>query len=162
MTDSTSKRQQLKFADLEEINQRIDVLLSNGYKSLGKWNLAQVSEHLRDWLIYPLDGYPKSTFPINAILWCMKVSVGKSMFRKIIASGTMPDGGPTAPQSIHEASGLDDQTSAARLKAAIERFSQYTGELHPSPLFGTLSKEEGLQLQLVHCAHHLSFLVPKH
>ncbi|MEO8271502.1 MAG: DUF1569 domain-containing protein [Aureliella sp.] len=159
MPDSIYQRQQHRFASLDEVNRHLELLLSNGYVSLGKWNLAQVCEHLRDWLLYPLDGYPKSPFPISSILWCIKVTAGKSMLRKLIASGKMSDGSPTAPQSVHDAIGLDDKSSTLRLKDAIKRFEQYSGELRPSPVFGTLSKEVGLQLQLVHCAHHLSFLV---
>ncbi len=92
----------------------------------------------------------------------MKLTVGKSILRKLIASGQMPTGGPTTPQSVHVARGLDDNTSVQRLKAAIQRFEQHRGELCPSPVFGLLSRETGLQLQLVHCAHHLSFLVHRH
>jgi hypothetical protein len=49
----------------------------------------------------------------------------------------------------------------ARLKAAAERFKTYTGDIVPSPLFGKMTKDEAEKLQLVHSAHHLSFLVPK-
>lgn len=48
-----------------------------------------------------------------------------------------------------------------RLLAWIDRLTAYSGPLHPSPLFGTLSHDEAVALQLAHCAHHLSFLEPK-
>jgi hypothetical protein len=43
----------------------------------------------------------------------------------------------------------------------VERLKAHTGAIIPSPFFGPMSKDECVGLQLVHCAHHLSFLVPK-
>ena len=48
----------------------------------------------------------------------------------------------------------------AKLKEVAERFKAHAGPIHPSPLFGAMTKDEALQLQLTHCAHHLSFLIP--
>ena len=49
--------------------------------------------------------------------------------------------------------------AVAKLKETVERFAAHTGPVHPSPLFGAVTKDEALKLQLVHCAH-LSFLIP--
>jgi hypothetical protein len=49
----------------------------------------------------------------------------------------------------------------AKLKTAVERFIAHTGPVKPSPLFGAMTRETAEQIQRVHCAHHLSFLVPK-
>jgi hypothetical protein len=47
------------------------------------------------------------------------------------------------------------------LKAAAGRFEAHDGPVRPSPLFGATTKDEALRPQLEHCAHHLSFLIPR-
>jgi hypothetical protein len=49
----------------------------------------------------------------------------------------------------------------ARLKETIERLRTHQGELHASPFFGYLTPDQWRRLHLIHCAHHLGFLVPK-
>ncbi len=160
MSTSASPRTELKFATLAEVIERLEALQRNGYTSLGKWNLAQVCEHLSDWACYMLDGYPKVPFPISLMLWGMKITTGRSMLRKIINTGKMAAGGPTIGQTVHPAAGLDDARSLQRFKETAERFEAHLGAFHPSPLFGELSAKDGLALHLVHCAHHVSFLAP--
>ncbi|MFN7890787.1 MAG: DUF1569 domain-containing protein, partial [Pirellula sp.] len=36
----------------------------------------------------------------------------------------------------------------------------HRGDIHPSPLFGALTKDELIALQIAHCVHHLRFLAP--
>ena len=43
----------------------------------------------------------------------------------------------------------------------IRRWQGHTGPLHPSPLFGGNNKDNWLKGHLIHCAHHLSFLIPR-
>ena len=160
-TPSPTVRVETRFSSLDEVVQRLELLHRNGYTSIGKWNLAQVCEHLRDWMLFMLDGYPKPPVWMSPMIWAMRVSVGKSMLRKIIRTGKMSAGGPTMSQTVHPPQGLDDAQSVMRLKEAIARFKVHSGAFHPSPLFGPLSTETGLALQLVHCAHHLGFLSPK-
>ncbi len=152
--------QQLEFSSLEEVIQRLERLHRDGYRSLGKWNLAQVCEHLSDWMVFMIDGYPKAPLPVNLMMWGMRVSVGKSLLRKILTTGKMAAGGPTMQQTVHAADGLKDEASLQRLKETAQRLASYRGTYAASPLFGPLSAEDGLKLQLVHCAHHLRFLEP--
>ena len=161
MTNATPSRFPSNFTNLDEVIQRLELLQREGYTSVGNWNLAQVSEHLRDWFSFMIEGYPSAPFPVNWMLWGMKNTVGKSMLRKILRSGSMASGGPTMKQTVHAAGGIDDATSVLRLKEMIERFRSHRDPYFPSPMFGDLSAAEGLSLQLIHCAHHLSFLVPK-
>ena len=43
----------------------------------------------------------------------------------------------------------------------VDRFKVHDGPIVASPVFGELTPEEALKLQLQHCAHHLSFLTPR-
>lgn len=158
MSNSSTTRLHLEFPNLDAAMQRAEQLHREGYHSLGNWSLAQVCEHLSDWLEYMIDGYPAAPLPIKAMLWGMRVTVGKSILRKILATGQMQAGGPTMKQTVHPQDDLDDATSLKRFHDTVERFKAHDGDYHASPIFGPLSAEEGLKLQLVHCAHHLSFL----
>jgi hypothetical protein len=81
------------------------------------------------------------------------------MREKVAADGFKP-GGRTMPETVPAAGG-DPAAAVAKLRESVARFKAYAGEIHPSPLFGAMTKEEATRLQLVHCAHHLSFLVPR-
>ena len=96
---------------------------------------------------------------IAPILWLIKVTVGKRKIAGYLQDRSFPAGKPTMPQTIHPP--RDDKAAAERFRTAAERFVKYDGPIHPSPLFGAMTKDVAEQLQRVHCAHHLSFLVPK-
>jgi len=161
MTQPASTSAPRLFANLDEVVHYLEQLQTNGYQSLGKWNLAQVAEHLSDWLEYMLDGYPKSSPLVQPLIWIVRVTMGKRLLRKILATGKMASGGPTLPQTVHDAAGLNDAQSLDRFRKTVERFQQWSGEYQASPLFGTLTAEEGQRLQLIHCAHHANFLSPR-
>ena len=50
---------------------------------------------------------------------------------------------------------------ADRLIQLIQRFQQHQGSLHPSPLFGPLTRQQWDDLHVIHCSHHLGFLIAK-
>lgn len=152
---------QSEFSSLDEVVDQVEKLHRDGYRSWGKWNLAQTCEHLSDWMGYMIDGYPTAPLPVRVMLGALRVTIGRSMLRKILATGKMSAGGPTMPQTVHAADGLDDEASLQRFKEMVKRFQSHTGDYCTSPLFGKLSAEQGLALQLVHCTHHLNFLLLK-
>jgi len=153
------ERRKLTFATLDEVVVDAENLQAKGYEKAGNWDLSQVCLHLADWMSFPMDGFPKPPVPIRLMLWALRNAMGKRILRKIMAEG-MPVGSQTMPQTVHQ-QGSDPVGAMAKLKETAERFKAFTGTLHPSPLFGALNKDEATKLQLVHCAHHLSFLVPK-
>ncbi|MFO0850600.1 MAG: DUF1569 domain-containing protein [Gemmataceae bacterium] len=155
----TATRRHLTFATLDDAVRDAERLQAVGYEKAGAWNLAQVCGHLTDWLTYPVSGFPKAPLPIRLVLWAVSKTMGRGMLEKYLRDG-MPAGKPTMPQSVHPAGG--DVTGAiSRLREAAERFEAHDGDYLPSPLFGPLTRDEARRVQLAHCAHHLSFLVPK-
>jgi hypothetical protein len=153
------ERRKLKFATIDEVVADADNLLRKGYEKVGNWDLGQVCLHLADWMRFPIGGFPKPPVPIRLMLWTLRNTIGKKMFQQYLAKG-MPAGKPTMPQTVHQP-GTDAVKAIKKLKETGERFKNFTGVVHPSPLFGAMSKDEATRLQLVHCAHHLSFLIPK-
>lgn len=154
------QRRTLKFATLADAVRDAENLLANGYDRVGKWSLGQVCGHLANWLTYPIDGFPKVPLLLRPVLWMLKVTTGKRKLKTYLETRSFPAGAPTVPQSVPPAT-AEDADGVAKLKAAVERFIAHTGPVLPSPLFGAMTKETAEKLQRVHCAHHLSFLVPK-
>jgi len=152
-------RRTLSFDTLDAAVRDAETLLAKGYDKAGSWDLGQVAGHLANWMTYPVDGFPKAPLPVAMMLGLIRRTLGRKMFESYLAKG-MPAGKPTMTQSVPEPGG-DPAAAVARLKAAAGRFRTHTGDIVPSPLFGKLTKDEALKLQLAHCAHHLSFLVPK-
>jgi len=106
-----------------------------------------------------MDGFPKLPLFLRPVFWLFRNTVGKAKRLKYTAEG-MPSGKPTIPQTVARPGG-DATAAVAKLKEVAERFAAHAGPIHPSPLFGAMTKDDALQLQLRHCEHHLSFLVPK-
>lgn len=155
----TIARRELKFAELDDIVRDADRLLAAGYERVGAWDLGQVCGHVTEWMTYPIDGFPKAPLPIRLMLRIARATLGRKMFEKVVRDG-MSAGRPTMPQSV-PSSGGDAAAAVAALRAAVGRWKAHTGGVHPSPLFGRMTKDEATKLQLVHAAHHLSFLVPR-
>jgi hypothetical protein len=81
--------------------------------------------------------------------------------KQYLADKTFPAGKPTMPATVFKPDFSTDQAAVEKLSTTLRRVGAYREPLHPSPLFGKLNRDSHLGLQLVHAAHHLSFLVPK-
>ena len=154
------QRRSLAFHSFDEVLADLDQLESRGYDQLGKWNLGQVCRHLNDWMRFPMDGFPKQILPIRVMLYLMKIMFGKSQFQKILHSGSMKAGMPTMPETVHPTTPSDGE-AVANFRQTVCRMRDYRGAIHPSPLFGDMDLASAQRLQLIHCSHHLSFLIPK-
>ncbi|MEZ6090603.1 MAG: DUF1569 domain-containing protein [Pirellulaceae bacterium] len=155
-----AQRRELKFSDFDEIVTDIHRLQENGYTSVGKWNLGQACSHLNDWMRYPMDGFPKPQFPFSFLLWGFRNTIGPSQLRKYIAAGAMPAGAPTDPRTVPPPDTSNDAEQVEKLCQTIERFKAFEGPLHTSLAFGPMDLQTGRQLQMMHAALHLSFLIP--
>ncbi len=153
------ERRTLNFATLDDAVADAKSLLAHGYNAAGNWDLAQCCGHLAEWMRFPVEGYPKMPLVMQPMIWLIRTTSGKRMREKVLANG-FTSGGRTVEATVPQAGG-DAAGAVARFEQAVNRFLAYTGPLHASPLFGTMTKQEAAQLQLLHCAHHLSFLVPK-
>lgn len=155
----TASRRDLRFGSLADAVSDAERLLASGYTPRGKWTLSQACDHLADWLGYSTDGFPPTPLLLRPVMWLMRTTIGKREKAKLLAGKPFPTGGPTLPQSVHPPG--DDAAAVERYRNAVERFERYTGPVHPSPLFGPLTKDEVRVLHTMHAAHHLSFLSPK-
>ncbi len=156
----SDERRQVKFDDLDQVIEELNRLQSVGYTPTGNWNLSQVCGHCHDWMRYSLDGYPKAPPPMRLILWLMKVTVGRRQFETVVNKGFKAKL-PTLPETVPQADAASDAAAVEQLTKTINRLKESKGPIVPSPLYGPLTYDEAVKLQLAHCAHHLSFLNPK-
>ena len=150
----TAQRRELEFQDLGEVIRELHRLRDNGYDRAGTWTLGQVSDHLAIFFRGSLDGFTQK------VPWIIRALFGWMMFRYIIRRRAMPTG-IKVPRSFLPQDVRDDRVAVDELTQLIDRFCEREGEYEPSPLFGNLTRDEWTQLHLIHCAHHISFLVPK-
>jgi Protein of unknown function (DUF1569) len=153
-------RRALVFHDLDEVVRDAKALLSAGYEKAGNWDLGQVANHLADWMRFPVEGFPKAPAPIRAAFWVLRKTIGRKKLLGYLKDKSFPAGKPTMPETVHLPD-EDERAAIENLKQRAERLKAYTGPIVPSPLFGHMTKDEAVGMQLVHCAHHLSFLIPK-
>lgn len=159
-TATKPERRTLAFATLDEVVADAENLLARGYDRAGNWDLAQVCSHLAEWLRYPMDGFPRIPVVMRPVFWLLRKTIGPRELRKMTDGGKMPAGAPTLKESVAPPGG-DAAVAVANLKATIERFKASEGPYHPSPLLGTLTKDQLVRVHCVHGAHHLSFLIPR-
>lgn len=157
---ANATRRVLKFESLDDVLREIDRLQTIGYQQLGHWDLPQICRHLRCWLTYPVNGFPSIGFPGSLFVALLRWTVAKKMLAHSLATGTMAEGGTTLPDSIPP-QGLSFSSEREELARAMRNFDGARGYLLPSPLFGQMDDDTYLRLQLLHCAHHLSFLEPR-
>jgi hypothetical protein len=144
----------MQFRDHNELVQEINRLHQNGYQKVGNLDLAQICDHCSYFVEGTLDGH---TFRVP---WLLKVLFGRMALRRTMKTKRIKPGLPS-PQKPMPAPGGDEVKAMARLHHAMERLKAHSGEMHPSPFFGYLTPQEWREFHLIHCAHHLGFLVPK-
>lgn len=157
-TKHVKGRRSLHFASIEDALRDAQLLAdaeANGtLKPLGNWTLGQTLGHIAGWINFALDGYPPDLRPpwfVKLILRAMK-----SKFMKGMPAGVrIPkvEAGTKNTEVLSTAEGL------ARYKTAWQRLGQ-THPPHPNPIFGQMTHEEWITMNLRHAELHQSFFVP--
>jgi hypothetical protein len=148
----TPGRRTLGYESLDDVMPDVERLLE-GHTTVGTWSLAQICRHLATVMRRVVD-LPAST-PVDPSL-----RVPEEEKRRVLESGILPEGQPAPPQIIPvETLGAGEE--AEGLRAAIAYYKASPGPVIPHPLFGPLTRPEWDRLQRIHCAHHLSFAVPR-
>jgi hypothetical protein len=148
----TPGRRTLRIESFDDVMPDVERLLE-GHTTVGTWSLAQVCRHLATAMRRVVD-LPAST-PHDPSL-----RVPEEQKRQVFESGVLPEGVPGPPEVI-PAETLGAREEAEGLRAAIAYYKASPGPVIPHRLFGPLTRAEWDRLQLIHCAHHLSFVVPR-
>ena len=145
-----SRRERLSFASTEDAIRDIE-RLSRGYSKCGSWSLPQTCWHLEAVLRFRMVPGP---FPPNTA----EQDARRPVLAQILANGTLPTKIEAPAQALPPAK-ADDSMIATAI-AALRKWDSYSGDIAPHRLFGHLTRNEARRLNLVHAAHHLSYLVP--
>lgn len=147
-------RRQLTFADLGDVMPDVERLLA-GHVTVGRWSLGQICNHLSRVFDVLVDGVadyrpPRLFRPLN---WCLR--------KWFFARTGYPTWVITPSRIFLPEPGLDDPGECERLRVALDRFVAAPGPFPAHPYLGPLTKSEWEEFHRRHCAHHLSFAVPK-
>ena len=122
----------------------------------GNWTLGQTLGHLATWANFAFDGYPpevRAPLPVRMILRLMR--------------GRILSKGMTAGVKIRNVPGgtlglevLDPDEGLRRFRAALDRLGSTPPKID-NPVFGPLTHEQWVQLNLRHAELHLGNLVPR-
>ncbi|MBN1846085.1 MAG: DUF1569 domain-containing protein [Sedimentisphaerales bacterium] len=145
-------RRQLHLSSLDDIIAELDRLAGGGYEKAGQWDLAQVCDHLAYFVRGSLEGFA------DKVPWFVRVFVGRRLLHKLLQGEPIPEG-IAIPDKLVPPPGGDAAAAVQGLKDLLERL-KVQPQLHPSPFFGTLTRDQWLKLHILHANHHLSFLTP--
>lgn len=126
-------------------------ILAGDHRTLADWTLGQICKHLADSFHGSIDGLDLGSHRVKRFLlrrWLLWVTFQYGIPRNYTVDDRLT---PREPVKIEEGVGL--------LEQAIARYQNHTGALRAHPLFGSMDRPTWDRVHLVHCAHHLSFVV---
>ena len=154
------QRRTLRFetidAALAEADRLVTAEREGRLAQAGKWPLGQTLGHLATWAEFALDGYPanvQAPWLVRAIARMLRNRIITQGMRPGMKLGRLP-GGTVGLEPMSSDDGL------RRFRAAMERL-RTTAPTIPNPVFGPLTHEQWIQLNLRHAELHLGFQVPR-
>ncbi len=152
MSTTTPGRRTLRFESVDEVIPEVERLLA-GHTTVGNWSLARICQHLAGAIRLAVD-MPATTRHDPSL------QIGAERVAEIFATGMLPEGFPL-PTALATSEPLGEHEAADRLREAIDYYKASPGPVAAHRFFGPLTKEQWDHLQRIHCAHHLSFAIPK-
>ena len=162
MTDaaeSTRKRRTLRFHTIDDALAEAERLVaaerSGQLDCVGNWKLGQALGHLATWANFAHDGYPpevRAPLPVRMILRLMRGTIINKGMMPGVRIGKLP-GGTVGLEPMDADEGL------RRFRTAMERL-RASAPTVANPVFGKLTHEQWIQLNLRHAELHLSFQCP--
>jgi hypothetical protein len=145
-----AERRRLEFASLDDVMPEVEQLLA-GHRTLGRWTLGQILNHLATAIRITAEIPASSSEPTRE---------QNVLRRRFFHAGQFPEGLEAPLPLLLPQPGLDPRAEANALRRAIVRFASRTGPLPAHPRLGPLTGEEWTRFHCIHCAHHLGFAVP--
>ncbi len=155
-TKQVKDRRPLRFASLDEVVRDAESLADaqrrDALRSTGNWSLGQAVGHLAFWARAPFAGYPG----MGRAPWLVRfiVSFSKNRFlNKGLPAGARI---PRVPAGTF---GVEPLATAQALDELRTEFGRLTTEAPdvPNMIFGVMTHEEWIKLNLRHSELHLSF-----
>lgn len=158
-TRKVTDRRRIRFENFDEAIRDADALAAaerdGTLRQLGNWTLGQAIGHVAFFVNAPFDGYPK-TPPLP---WLLRVIA--PLLKNYFLNKKLPAGGriPGVPKGTFGVDVLPTDEALARLRQAFGRLAAQK-PTHLNPVFGELTHEEWIKLNLRHAELHQSFFHP--
>ncbi len=157
-TAKVAGRRVLRFESIDQMMADVDRVVeaerAGRLQRLGNWTLGQIFGHLAIWAEYAYTGAPLK--PPFFIRWILRLQKRKFLYEPMKAGVWIPrvEGGTlgTGPIALDEA--------LPRLRRVMERLKT-EAPTAPNVIFGKLTHEESIAMNLRHAELHLGFLVPE-
>ncbi len=146
------RRRGLEFGGLAEVISDVRCL-QDGHRTVGRWTLAQICKHLAGGINGSIDGLDLSRHRLKRFFFSRTFL--RYTFRFGIPADYLVDPG------IEPTIDPDPDEAISDLSRAIDRYLSHRGPLRAHPLFGRMRREVWDRVHRVHCAHHLSFVIPE-
>jgi len=156
-TSKVTERRHLHFNSIDEVLAEVDRLVAaeraGRLKHVGNWTLGQTLGHLATWTEYGYTGSPLK--PPFFIRWILRFQKQRFLTGPMRAGVKIPRvaGGTLATNVVPLADAYP------RLRQIMERLKNEPPTAL-NPIFGKMSHEEQIALNLRHTELHLSFHVP--
>lgn len=149
---STPARPELKFDTIDAMLADAEHLRSAGYEQAGRWTLGMVLDHLTKAMSGPFGGGRNLPWPLSA--------AGRSLMHGMVRRGRYPAMKFPAPASFRPDPGVDPAAASEAFRSVCERAKALPGDTVVCPPLGRVPTTDYLGVQLLHGAHHLSYLRP--
>ena len=151
-----NQRRQLRFETIDDALADAERLVAaereGRLERCGNWTLGQALGHLATWASFAFDGYPKAVhapLPVRMILRLMRNRIINKGMMSGVKIGRVP-GGTVGLDVISTDEGL------RRFRGAMQRLRD-TPPTIVNPVFGRLTHQQWIDLNLRHAELHLSF-----
>ena len=157
---SGTERRKLRFNTIDDALAEAERLVAadraGALDRCGNWALGRTLGHLATWANFAQDGYPPEVhapLPVRLILRLMRNTILNKGMMPGVKVGRVP-GGTLGTDEMEPEEGL------RRCRDALERLRTVAPTI-PNPVFGKLTHEQSVQLNLRHAELHLSFHCPR-
>jgi hypothetical protein len=159
-TRKVKGRRRLRFEKLDDAVHDAEMLAeaerAGTLRTTGNWTLGQAIGHVAYWANAPFDGYPQT----RPLPWLMKVMLpllkGRFLNKGLPAGARIPD----VPAGTFGVDVMPTDEALAKLRPALARIeSQSPTEFNP--LFGPMTHQDWIKLNLRHAELHWSFFHPR-
>ncbi|MDB5326944.1 MAG: hypothetical protein JWM57_2513 [Phycisphaerales bacterium] len=143
-------RRPLDFRTFDALAADVTRLRTHGYDQVGQWSLEQILDHLNKTMVSARDARNGLPRPAR---WALGL-----IAKRLLRTRSMPT--VPAPKSTRPPAAVEDG-AFERFSATAKASAALTTPRIDHPAFGWMSVEDWRQLQLIHAARHLSFLIPR-
>jgi hypothetical protein len=146
-------RRDLSFQSLEDVMPEVDRLIA-GHRIGGTWTLAQICHHLSLAIRATVEGRTRQ------MPWIFRRTIGRVILGRIFRTGRFPEGVQAYPEFVPKPD-LDARAEAEALRATLRLYAAEHGPFGEHPILGPMSPDDWNRFHCLHCAHHLSFVLPE-